>query len=54
MSVESFAGYEEAATAYQAVVDNQKAITDAQNAARASHENILSGHYEYPPRLGTG
>ena len=36
------------------VVDNQNAIIAAQDATRASHENILSGHYEYPPRLGTG
>ena len=36
------------------VIANQKAITDAQNATRASHDNILSGRYQYPPRLGTG
>ena len=33
---------------------NQKAITDAQNASRAVHTNILKGHYQYPSRLGSG
>ena len=35
-------------------IENQNAILAAQKAARATHENILSGHYQYPAHLGTG